>query len=115
VKYYHRSDDPTSALGILQAISSNYVSISLNTETSNLVKPYIIVLTSSPIVQTSSSVSTVLLLSSVEKLVKAVGDALKLKLNVKGGGKGLRWSGKWTGVWKDTKEGNVVEQILADL
>lgn len=115
VKYYHRSDDPASALGILQAISSNYVSISSGTETASPVKSYIIVLTSSPTVQTSTSISTVLLLSSDEKLVKTVGDALKSKLSVKGGGKGIRWSGKWSGVWKYAKEGSIVEQILADL
>lgn len=112
VKHYHRTDDPASALGILQAVSSNFVSITSNTAPAG---QYIIVLTSSPIVQTSTSLSTVLLLSSDEKLVKAVGDALKTKLGVKGGGKGIRWSGKWTGVWKDAKEGSTVDQILVEL
>ena len=35
------------------------------------------------------------------------------KLGVKGGGKGVRWSGKWTGVWKDEKEGVAVQEVLA--
>lgn len=112
VKHYHRTDDPASALGILQSVSSNFVSIISNGVSTG---PYIIVLTSSPIVQTSTSLSTVLLLSSDEKLVKTVGDALKTKLGVKGGGKGIRWSGKWTGVWKEAKEGSIVDQILAGL
>ena len=112
VKEYHRSDDPGSALGILQAITTNFVALS---SPSGATRPYIVVLTSSPVVQTSTSAATVLLLSADEKLVKAVGDALKAKLGVKGGGKGIRWSGKWTGVWKDGKEGVVVRQILTDL
>ena len=49
------------------------------------------------------------------KEVRRLGDALKAKLGVKGGGRGVRWSGKWTGVWKEAKENTLVEEILQSL
>lgn len=77
------------------------------------VPPYIVVLSSSPSTQTATSTSTVLVFGSDEAKVKEVGDALKTKLNVKGGGKG-RWSGKFTGVWRE-KESRAVEEALGTL
>lgn len=91
-KYYHRTDDPASALSCLQAIASSFASSMASSSR------YIVVLTSSPSSQSVGSVTTVLLASPDEGLVKSVGDALKLKLGVKGGGRGTRWSGKWRGI-----------------
>ena len=106
-RHYHRSDDPVNALSMLQSISSVIAHALANSS-----RRYIVVLTSSPNSQSNTSTSTVLLLSSEEPLVKTIGDGLKSKLNVRGGGKGLRWSGKWTGVWKDSRESILVEEIL---
>jgi len=106
-RYYHRNDEPTRALGFLQSIASACL---FTAEGSS--RSYCFVLTSSPVSQTSTSVTTVLIVSPDEKLVKAVGDLLKTEMGVRGGGKGTRWSGKWTGVWKDAKEGKLVEEIL---
>ena len=55
--------------------------------TKNIARP--IVLPSSPSVQTAPTVGIVLVIGSNEGNVKEVGDALKSKLNVKGGGKGF--------------------------
>ncbi|KAI0729323.1 ThrRS/AlaRS common domain-containing protein [Fomitopsis betulina] len=77
------------------------------------VPPWIIVLSSSPSTQTAASTSTVLIFGSDEAKVKEAGDVLKAKLNVKGGGKG-RWSGKFTGVWRE-KENKVVKEALVAL
>lgn len=77
------------------------------------VPPYIVVLSSSPSTQTATSTSTVLVFGLDEGKVKEAGDALKTKLNVKGGGKG-RWSGKFTGVWRE-KESRAVEEALGIL
>ena len=70
---------------------------------------------SSPSAQTTTSTTVVLVFGSDDKLVKEVGEGLKAKLNVKGGGKGPRWSGKFTSVWKDAREGAVVESLLGGL
>ena len=40
--------------------------------------------------------------------MKEVGEALKLKLVIKGGGEGSRWSGKWVGAWRPAKVGEIV-------
>lgn len=106
-RHYHRNDEPTRALGFLQAIASSCLSAAEGSARS-----YCLVLTSSPVSQTSTSVTSVLIVSPNEKLVKTVGDLLKSEMSVRGGGKGTRWSGKWTGVWKDAKEGKLVEEIL---
>ncbi|KAI5124984.1 hypothetical protein M0805_007409 [Coniferiporia weirii] len=113
-RHYHRMDDPSSALTFLQAVSSAFAS-ALTASPNAAARPYVLVLNSSPVSQTGTSTSTVLLLSSDEKLVRFVGDALKVKLGVKGGGRGVRWSGKWVGVWKDAKEGAIVNEILASV
>ena len=63
----------------------------------------------------STSTTSVLVLTSDDARTKAAGDALKAKLGVKGGGRGVRWSGKWTGVWKEAKENTLVEEILQNL
>jgi len=106
-RHYHRNDEPTRALGFLQSIASSCLSAAEGNS-----RNYCFVLSSSPVSQTSSSVTSVLIVSPDEKLVKSVGDLLKREMSVRGGGKGTRWSGKWTGVWKDAKEGKLVDDIL---
>ena len=104
----HRTDDAANALGFLSAIATAFAS-QLGEGKS------LLVLSSSPSAQTTTSTTVVLVFGSDDKLVKEVGEGLKAKLNVKGGGKGPRWSGKFTGVWKDAREGAVVESLLGGL
>ncbi|KAH8118283.1 alanyl-tRNA synthetase domain-containing protein [Phellopilus nigrolimitatus] len=110
-KHYHRTDDPASALGFLQVVSSSFVNAASDSASVSA-RPYALVLVSSPASQTGQSTSTVLVLSSDDTRAKAIGEALKTKLGVKGGGRGTRWSGKWTGVWKVGKEGALVRELL---
>lgn len=109
VMYKHRTDDAINALGFLSSISFAFIN-----EIASRAEPvsYLVVLSSSPSAQTASSTTVVTVLGSDEKQVREVGDVLKSKLNVKGGGKGPRWSGKFTGVWKENREGSVVEDAL---
>lgn len=104
VMHKHRNDD---TLGFLSAIAQGFTD-----QLSENSKPYLLVLSSSPTSQTSSSTSIVVIFGSEEKVVKEVGDALKAKIGVKGGGKGNKWSGKFTGVWKDLKEGAGIKGVL---
>ena len=108
----HRTDDTANPLGFLNAISMAFAK-EVQAARQDGVPPYIVVLSSSPSTQTATSTSTVLVFGSDEAKVKEVGDALKTKLNVKGGGKG-RWSGKFTGVWRE-KESRAVEEALGTL
>lgn len=109
-KHYHRTDDPASALTFLQAITT----VATNLATVADVAPHLFVLTSSPSTQTSNSVTTVLVFGSNEVQVKSVGDTLKNRIEVKGGGRGPRWSGKRTGVWKESTS-IAVDEILQEL
>jgi len=109
VVHRRRTDDTAGALAFLSSISSAFVN--LNAEST---KPYVVVLSSSPSSQTSGSVSVVVVFGSDDKLVKEVGDALKAKVGVKGGGKGNRWSGKYTGVWRD-KESVAVDEVIREV
>ncbi|KAL0577726.1 hypothetical protein V5O48_004275 [Marasmius crinis-equi] len=110
-KYIQRIDDGGSSLSFLSAIA--FAFSSAMTESS--LGKYLIVLSSSPSSQTATSTTLVMVFGSDDALVKAAGDRLKDRLTVKGGGKGPRWSGKYTGVWKDAKQGNAVEELLKDL
>ncbi|KAG5639013.1 hypothetical protein H0H81_007921 [Sphagnurus paluster] len=105
-KHIHRVDDSSNVLGFLSAVSITFT---------NLVAPdakqYLIVLTSSPSSQTTSSTTVVLLFGSSDRHVKKIGDGLKSKLGVKGGGKGLKWSGKYVGVWRD-KENVLLDDVI---
>lgn len=105
VVHRHRTDDSANPLGFLTAISTAFMADAAG-------RPYTVVLASSPSMQTGASTTVVMVFGSDDKRVKEVGEALKAKLGVKGGGKGSRWSGKFTGVWKDTKEGSVVNEVL---
>ena len=109
-RYLHRTDDSANVLGFLSAISSAFLA-TLSSDGQS----YLILLTSSPLVQTSSSTTVALLFGSDEKKVKEMGDALRRKLGMKGGGKGAKWSGKFIGTWKETVEGAVVGGLLSEL
>lgn len=109
-EHRHRTDEAANPLAFLNAISMAFAKeVAARAD----VPPYLIVLSSSPSVQTGTSTSVVLVFGSDDAKVKEAGDALKAKLNVKGGGKG-RWSGKFTGVWRE-KESKLVEEALAAL
>ncbi|KAL1937732.1 hypothetical protein VTO73DRAFT_12885 [Trametes versicolor] len=107
--YRHRTDDAANALGFLSAISTAFVGKVAGKDEA---RPYLVVLSSAPSAQTATSTTVVLVFGSDDKKVKEAGDALKAKLNVKGGGKGPRWSGKFAGVWKEGREGAAVATIL---
>lgn len=106
VKHVHRIDDSSSALAFLSTIST-HLAAKASTD-----KSYLVVLSSTPSSLTSTSTSVVLVFGSDEALVKKVGDQLKTAVGIKGGGKGLKWSGKFTGVWKDAKEGSAIQKVL---
>ncbi|EMD40847.1 hypothetical protein CERSUDRAFT_111427 [Gelatoporia subvermispora B] len=112
VLHRHRTDDSANALAFLSAISSAFAN---EFAAVSPAPSFLVVLSSSPSSQTTSSTSVVLIFGSDEQKVKAVGEGLKSKLGVKGGGKGPRWSGKFTGVWKDSREGATIDGILADI
>ncbi|KAL6309739.1 alanyl-tRNA synthetase domain-containing protein [Sparassis latifolia] len=105
----HRTDDSPNALGLLSAISTAFVNEITSTADS---PPFLVVLASSPSSQTTSSTSVVLIFGSDDKRVKEVGEGLKAKLDMRGGGKGTRWSGKFTGVWREGREGASVAEVL---
>ncbi|KAK7061679.1 putative alanyl-tRNA editing protein alaX [Favolaschia claudopus] len=108
-KHVHRTDDSATALSFLTAISSAFSDEMAKLQSQT---PYLIVLTSSPSAHSSTNTNVVFVFGSEDKRVKEVGDALKVKLAVKGGGKGVKWSGKFTGLWKNGKEDVLVEEIL---
>ncbi len=108
----HRIDDSSNALGFLSSISTAF---SNEIATSSDSRSYLLVLSSSPSMQTSSSITVVMVFGNDEKRVKVIGDALKAKLSVKGGGKGTKWSGKFGGVWKENQESSHVDKILESI
>ena len=108
--YVHRNDDP---LVFLTAIASEF--IKLYTASEHASKQYLVVFTSSPTSQSATSTTLVLVFGSEDSRVKEVGEILKLKLGVKGGGKGPRWSGKWVGVWRSGKEGEIVSKAVGGI
>lgn len=106
VKHVHRVDDSVNPLGFLSAIATAFTGFT------RAESQYLLVLSSTPSSQSVTGTSVLLTLGSTEKHVKEVGGLLKEKLNVKGGGKGTRWSGKLTGVWKAGREDTVISDIL---
>ncbi|KAI5895689.1 ThrRS/AlaRS common domain-containing protein [Schizophyllum commune H4-8] len=107
-KHLHRTDDTPGALAFLTSIAAAF-----ERDERSKGRPYLIVLSSTPSAQTSSSVSVVSVFGSHEKQVQGVGAVLKAKMGVKGGGRGPKWTGKFTGVWKAGREDAVVEEALA--
>lgn len=109
-KHLHRTDDSPNTLALLSSISTALVQGLAQTGHDS--GTYLVILSSSPSAQTTSSTTVVLVVGSDDNTVKAAGDGLKSKLNVKGGGKGTRWSGKFVGVWKDAREGASAAEVL---
>jgi hypothetical protein len=109
-RHVHRVDDTTNPLGFLKSVSTALAEAAAETGIS-----YVFILSSSPSSQTSSSTNVILILGSDNRLVKDAGDLLKSRLGVKGGGKGPRWSGKFSGVWKQGREDGAIENVLQDL
>ncbi|KAF5388254.1 hypothetical protein D9615_000369 [Tricholomella constricta] len=109
-KHIHRTDDSGNVLGFLSAIS-----FAFNNLMSSDANPYMVILTSKPSSQTSSSTTIVLVFGSDDKKVKEAGEGLKSQLGVKGGGKGLKWSGKFVGIWREAKENSALEDLLSRL
>ena len=107
-KHLRRTDDTPGALAFLTSIAAVF-----ERDERSKGRPYLIVLSSTPSAQTSSSVSVVSVFGSDEKQVQAAGAALKAKMGVKGGGRGPKWTGKFTGVWKAGREDAMVEEALA--
>lgn len=108
-KHLHRTDDSSNPLGFLSSIA---FAISDDVRARGIISSYLIVLSSSPSAQTPNSLNTILVTGSDEQKVKELGNVLKAKLGIKGGGKGSRWSGKLSGVWKDTNETVEVDKYL---
>jgi len=102
VKHVHRADD---TLGFLNSVSSALAEVTT---------PHVIVLSSSPTAQNATSTTILLVFGNDSGKVKEVGSALKNKLNAKGGGQG-KWSGKFTGVWLDHREGIAVDEVLSSV
>ncbi|KAI0082457.1 alanyl-tRNA synthetase domain-containing protein [Panus rudis PR-1116 ss-1] len=108
VTHRHRTDDSSNALAFLSAVSSV-----IQSEVKD--SGYLVVLSSSPSMQSVTGTTVVMVSGSSEQHVKLVGDALRGKLSVRGGGKGVKWSGKFTGVWQEHREGKIVDEILAEI
>lgn len=106
LKHVHRVDDSVNPLGFLSAVATAF------TGAAGADSRYLLVLSSTPSAQSVTETSVLMILGSDEKQVKEAGGLLKEKLNVKGGGKGTRWSGKLTGVWRAGREDAVISDIL---
>ncbi|KAH0839990.1 ThrRS/AlaRS common domain-containing protein [Lanmaoa asiatica] len=106
VKHLHRVDDSINPLGFLSAIATAFTGVA------RAESQYLLILSSTPSSQSATGTSVLLVLGSAEKHAKEAGGLLKEKLNVKGGGKGTRWSGKLTGVWKAGREEAVISDII---
>ncbi|KAG7097007.1 hypothetical protein E1B28_004401 [Marasmius oreades] len=111
-KYMQRTDDAGSALSFLSSIAFSF---SGSFSERSLAGRFLIVLSSSPSSQSATSTTLVMVFGSEDSLVKQVSDRLKTQLSVKGGGKGLRWSGKYTGVWKNSREGAGIVEMLTEV
>jgi misacylated tRNA(Ala) deacylase len=105
-RHEHRTDDSAGALAFLGTVAAAVAAGAPPDQ------EFLLVLSSSPSAQSAGSTSVVVVVGSDEARVKAVGEGLKGKLSVKGGGKGPRWSGKFTGVWRETKEHAVVAELI---
>lgn len=106
----HRTDDASNALGFLTAISQSFTNLLPASPSKG--RPYLVVLSSSPSAQNSTSTHVVLAFGSEDQKVKEAGEGIKTKLGVKGGGKGPKWSGKLIGTWKEGRNEAAVQEIL---
>jgi misacylated tRNA(Ala) deacylase len=110
-KHLHRTDDSENALAFLSAISFAFGEA---LQQAGQPAPYLLLLSSSVSSQSSSSITVLLVTGSDATAVKAIGDALKTKMSAKGGGQGQKWSGKVTGVWKESHN-ELVATIIKDV
>nr|GAT59399.1 predicted protein [Mycena chlorophos] len=108
-KHIHRQDDSSTALTFLTAIASAVADGSSKLQEK---RSYVLVFSSSPTAQAATNTNVVFVAGSDDARVKALGDGLKATVGIKGGGRGLKWSGKVIGTWK-TREDAGVEQVLA--
>lgn len=108
--HLHRNDD---TLSFLNTIAFGFSNEWLAGGSAS--KPYMIVLSSSPTSQTGTSTSLVIVVGSDDKKVKEFGGNLKSIVGVKGGGMGNKYSGKFVGVWKGSKEGAGIDELLQKL
>lgn len=107
-----RTDDSQTAQAFLQAVTLAFVAHL--PEPTNISHQFILLLASSPSAQTFSSTTVVMLFGGEEKRVKAVSDELKRQFKtLKGGGKGIRWSGKFVGVWLADREEETASGVLS--
>ncbi|KAG9317521.1 ThrRS/AlaRS common domain-containing protein [Chiua virens] len=109
VKHIHRVDDSINPLGFLSTIATAFTGI-VGAESR-----FLLILSSTASSQSAMGTSVLLIIGSDEKYVKEVGGLVKERLNVKGGGKGNRWSGKLTGVWKAGREDAAISDILREI
>ncbi|KAF9226486.1 alanyl-tRNA synthetase domain-containing protein [Gyrodon lividus] len=105
-KHVHRVDDSVNSLGFLSTIASAFAGVAPSES------QYLLILSSTPSSQSTTGTNFFLIFGSDEKQVKAAGEQLKGNLGVRGGGKGTRWSGKFSGVWKEGREDVIVSDIL---
>ena len=113
VRCVSRTDDSPAAQAFLQAVTLAFAAAHV-TEQTDTPHRYTLLLVSSPSSQTSSSTTVVMLFGNEEKRVKVIGDELKKQFKtLKGGGKGIRWSGKFVGVWLADREGKAASALLS--
>ncbi|KAJ7591114.1 ThrRS/AlaRS common domain-containing protein [Mycena floridula] len=96
IKHIHRNDVSSNPLGFISSIGLVLADLCSQLPES---PRYLIVISSSPHAQTTSTVSVICAFGSELKQTKEAGDALKTRLGIKGGGQ-KQWSGKLVGVWK---------------
>ncbi len=112
VKFVSRTDDSPSAQPFLQAIALTFAA-HLSGQSDSTGR-YTLLLASSPSSQTSSSTTVVMVFGDEDKRVKAIGEELKRQFKtLKGGGKGVRWSGKFVGVWLADREGRMASSLTS--
>lgn len=112
-KMIHRTDDTSAPLAFLNAIANR-----LSQTVDASAWPYLIVFVSSTSSQRTTSLTTILIAGSDARHVKTLGDTLKVRFGskIKGGGTKGRWSGKFTGVWRNEgKEGQEIRDGLRDI
>ncbi|KAI0254769.1 hypothetical protein BJV78DRAFT_1152063 [Lactifluus subvellereus] len=113
VRCISRTDDSPTAQAFLQAVTLAFAAAHV-TEHTDTPQRYTFLLVSSPSSQTSSSTTVAMLFGYREKRVKVIGDELKKQFKtLKGGGKGIRWSGKFAGVWLADREGKAASALLS--
>jgi misacylated tRNA(Ala) deacylase len=108
VKYIHRVDDSDNPLTLLSLISTLMANACGSGN-----KSYLIILTSTPSTQAATTTTIVSVTGTDALRVKAFGEKIKASLGIKGGGQGTRWSGKFTGVWKEDKQGATITELIS--